>query len=124
MRMPKGVRAFGAPGCLCAVNSTLGHVMDTTSSSTSSEEDWYTRQRKALPGLARIRGLPDGVFSIVAHNHVGSTGWPHAPGPNAIAIVRRHPNYAGLKGRFVAENPGFSQDSYDYAMHLGASGAR
>ena len=131
-------------------------MTSTSDSSSDSENDWYVRQRQALAGLARIRGLPDGVFSIVAYNE-GLGGRTSGPGQIAIdpysvfsdepretvemwvqrsnrlltsnysvgnALVCRHPDYARLKGRFVAENPGFSQDTYDHAIHSGAAGAR
>lgn len=40
------------------------------------------------------------------------------------AVVGRDPSYGTLKAQFIAANPGFSEDSYDYAIHLGASAAR
>jgi hypothetical protein len=127
------------------------------SSDPINEDDWFKRHTDAKAGLARIKGVPDGVFSIVAYNWVHVTGWPRKPGPYAIdpfkvfsdepadvvemwvrrankllgsndsvgeAVVAQSPNLPRLKERFVAANPGFNEESYDYAIYLGAAGAR
>jgi hypothetical protein len=40
------------------------------------------------------------------------------------AIVGKYPSAARLRHNFIAANPGFSQDSYEYAIYLSAVGAR
>ena len=40
------------------------------------------------------------------------------------AIVGKYPSAPRLRANFIAANPGFGQDSYEYAIYLSAVGAR
>jgi hypothetical protein len=40
------------------------------------------------------------------------------------AIVGKYPSAARLRFNFIAANPGFAHDSYEYAIYLSAVGAR
>ncbi len=44
--------------------------------------------------------------------------------PVGDALVGRYPSFARLKEQFIAENPGFSSESYEYAIYLGAVAVR